>query len=149
MLLLVSTPIGNISDMSERACLALSSATIVLCEDTRVTEQLYHILEDRNKLVEPKKNRRYISLHKFNEQERIEEILMLLKTEETVVLVSDAGTPAISDPGQRLIEACHKNKIPVSIVPGPCAFVSAFALSGFSCERFQFIGFIPRLCFLK
>ncbi len=142
MLTLIATPIGNLSDLSERALLALSEATHVLCEDTRVTEKLYRMLEERLKLLSAP--RRYISYHKFNETEKLSDIIDSLLSGQNMVLVSDAGTPAISDPGQKLVQACHENNIPVSIIPGPCAFISAFAVSGFYADRVQFIGFLPK-----
>lgn len=144
MLTLIATPIGNIDDISERAIQGLISSDAILAEDTRSTEKLLHILEEREKIPPSQQVKKIISYHKFNEQERLHELIELLESGKSLALVSDAGTPAISDPGQKLVSACHAKKIPVSIIPGPCAFVSAFAISGFYAEKFQFIGFLPK-----
>lgn len=136
LLIIVATPIGNLGDISERARSALASCDCVLCEDTRHTGLLFQSLH-----ISPP---RLMSLHKFNESSREEEIIPLLREGKTVVLVSDAGLPGISDPGMALIARCHKEKIPVTAIPGPCAFATAFALSGASCSKMQFVGFLPK-----
>ena len=137
MLLLVATPIGNIQDISQRAIEALSSAEIIACEDTRHTGMLLAQLKI------PKK--KLISFYKENEQFKEEEILSFLREGKTVVLVSDAGMPCVSDPGSRLVDRCHKEQIRVSIIPGPTACMSAYALSGIvSHKPVQFIGFLPK-----
>lgn len=123
-------------DLSPRAKQALQQCEVLLCEDTRHTGQLLSLAG----IEKP----RLLSLHKFNEAQREEEILEILRGGKFVGLVSDAGTPAIADPGSRLVERCHTEGIPVSIVPGPCAFVAAYALSGFAQESFQFLGFLPK-----
>ena len=136
MLILVATPIGNLGDISERARSIFSSCDLVLCEDTRHTGLLFQSLQ----IVPPK----LLSLHKFNEASREEEILSLLREEKRVALVSDAGTPGIADPGMALVARCHREGIPVSIIPGPCAFAAAYALSGDMSEKMQFLGFLPK-----
>jgi 16S rRNA (cytidine1402-2'-O)-methyltransferase len=85
-----------------------------------------------------------ISLHRFNEASREDDIVSLLKDEKRIVLVSDAGLPCVADPGMALIARCHQEKIPVTAIPGPCAFATAYALSGAVCERMQFLGFLPK-----
>jgi 16S rRNA (cytidine1402-2'-O)-methyltransferase len=136
MLTLVATPIGNLRDISERARQVLSSCEIVLCEDTRHTGLLFHSLG----LTTP----RFMSLHKFNEASREDEIIELLRSGKEIAVVCDAGTPAIADPGSHLVARCHREHLSVSAVPGPCAFATAFALSGATCTQMQFLGFLPK-----
>ncbi len=136
MLILIATPIGNLGDLSPRAQEALQQCDLLLCEDTRHTGQLLHLAG-----IKAKEKR---SLHKFNEAEREEEVIQLLHAGKAVGLVSDAGTPGIADPGARLVARCHAEGIKVSIIPGPCAFVAAYALSGYTDEAFQFLGFLPK-----
>jgi 16S rRNA (cytidine1402-2'-O)-methyltransferase len=136
LLTLIATPIGNLGDLSPRAKEALIQCDLLLCEDTRHTGQLLHRME-----IEP---RCLKSLHKFNEAQREEEIVDMLREGKSVCMVSDAGTPGIADPGARLVARCHEEGIRVSIIPGPCAFVSAYALSGSESERVQFLGFVPK-----
>lgn len=136
MLLLIATPIGNMGDISCRAKEALASCDLLLCEDTRHTGQFLHALGiDFCRLK---------SLHKFNEAQREEEVLLLLREGKKVGLVSDAGTPGIADPGARLVALCHQEGICVSIIPGACAFASAYALSGLEDCKVQFLGFAPK-----
>lgn len=136
MLVLIATPLGNLSDISKRAIHELSSADCLLCEDTRHTG----ILLSAMGIAPPKLQ----SLHRFNEKFREEEVLTLLKDGKKVALVSDAGMPGISDPGAYLVDCCHKEGIPVSVIPGPSAFVSAFAVSGAIDVPLQFVGFLPK-----
>ena len=136
MLSLIATPIGNLRDLSDRAKETLSTCDLLLCEDTRHSATLFQALG----IPSPKK----MSLHKFNEASREEEILSLLKAGSHIALISDAGTPGISDPGSALVARCHEENIPVTIVPGPCAFASAYALSGSTSERVQFVEFLPK-----
>lgn len=136
MLVLIATPIGNLADISERARSELSSSDVVLCEDTRRTGLLFQALS----LSTPP----LMSLHRFNEASRADEIIQLLKQGKKIALVSDAGTPAISDPGAALVARCHQEGLAVSAVPGPCAFATAYALSGASTLKMQFLGFLPK-----
>ena len=132
-LYLVSTPIGNLKDITLRAIETLKKSSYILCEDTRVSR----ILLDRYEIKS-----RLISNHKFNESKNLNKIIELLKSGETISLISDAGTPSISDPGAILVNECIKNNIKVIPIPGPSAVASAVSISGFS-EKFIFYGFLP------
>ncbi len=132
-LTLVGTPIGNLSDVSPRALEALQAADFIAAEDTRVTVHLLNHFGIKKPLV---------SYHEHNKRTRGEEICSRLENGENGVLVSDAGLPAISDPGEDLVALCHQRGIPVGIVPGPCALVTALALSGMPAGRFTFEGFL-------
>lgn len=136
MLILVATPIGNLQDISPRAAAAIASADVVLCEDTRHTATMLGLLDITA--------RQLVSLHRFNEKRREDEVMAWLHADKTVVLVSDAGTPGISDPGACLVARCHQERIQVSIIPGPCAFASAFAVTGVHDAKMQFLGFLPK-----
>lgn len=132
-LTLVGTPIGNLSDVSPRALEALRTCDFIAAEDTRVTLNLLNRFDIKKPLV---------SYHEHNKWERGAEICARLLAGENAVLVSDAGLPAISDPGEDLVRLCHERQIPVGIVPGPCALVTALALSGMPAGRFTFEGFL-------
>jgi 16S rRNA (cytidine1402-2'-O)-methyltransferase len=132
-LYLVSTPIGNLKDITLRAIETLKKSSYILCEDTRVSR----ILLDRYEIKS-----RLISNHKFNESKNLIKIIDLLKTGETIALISDAGTPSISDPGAILVNECVKNNIKIIPIPGPSAVLTAVSISGFS-EKFIFYGFLP------
>jgi 16S rRNA (cytidine1402-2'-O)-methyltransferase len=132
-LYLVSTPIGNLKDITLRAIETLKKSTYILCEDTRVSR----ILLDRYEIKS-----RMISNHKFNESKNLSKIIDLLKSGETIALISDAGTPSISDPGAILVNECVKNNIKIIPIPGPSAVSTAVSISGFS-EKFIFYGFLP------
>jgi 16S rRNA (cytidine1402-2'-O)-methyltransferase len=132
-LYLVSTPIGNLKDITLRAIETLKKSTYILCEDTRVSR----ILLDRYEIKS-----RMISNHKFNESKNLNKIINLLKSGETIALISDAGTPSISDPGAILVNECVKNNIKIIPIPGPSAVAAAVSISGFS-EKFIFYGFLP------
>ena len=135
MLYLISTPIGNLEDLSQRAISLLRESVLILCEDTRHTQKLLNRHQISNKTK---------SYHKFNEAEIEEEIIHQLHEEKTIALVSDAGTPCIADPGQRLVRRCHKEGLKVSSIPGPCALISALILFGFDNFHFQFLNFLPK-----
>lgn len=137
-LVLVATPIGNLGDLSARARDVLGSADLVCCEDTRRTR----ILLSASGL--PSNPRRLVSLHGHNELARIPEVLEHLRAGETVAVVSDAGTPAISDPGRRLVAAAVAEGFVVTAVPGPSSVLMAMSVSGLDCDRFSFEGFLPR-----
>jgi 16S rRNA (cytidine1402-2'-O)-methyltransferase len=131
---LVSTPIGNLGDIGQRACAALAAADVVLCEDTRHTARLLSALGISARLR---------SLHDHNESERVPHVLDLLQSGRRVALVSDAGTPVISDPGFRLVRAAIAAGLPVTAIPGPNAAVVALTLSGLPPQPFLFVGFLP------
>ena len=130
---IVSTPIGNLSDITIRAINILENSDYILCEDTRISKKLLDRYKIKSKLI---------SNHKFNEIKNLNKIMEVLKSEKIVSLISDAGTPAISDPGRIIINECIKNKINIYPVPGPSAVSTAVSISGFS-EKFFFYGFFP------
>ena len=132
-LYVVSTPIGNLLDISQRAIETLRKSDFILCEDTRVSKILLKKFDIKSNLI---------SYHKFNEKKNLNKIIKLLKSGSLISLISDAGTPSISDPGCVLINECLKNDINVSPVPGPSAVSSAISVSGFS-DKFYFYGFLP------
>ena len=132
-LYLVSTPIGNLGDITFRAVEILKKSDYILCEDTRVSKNLFNKYDINSKLI---------SNHKFNETKNLKNIINLLKDGSVISLVSDAGTPSISDPGAILIRECLKNDIDVVPIPGPSAITTALSISGFS-EKFFFYGFFP------
>lgn len=133
-LVLVPTPIGNLEDITLRAIRLLSEADFILAEDTRVTKKLLSHLEIGNQVY---------PFHAHNEHKTLESTISKIKTSELVVLVSDAGTPGISDPGFLLVRECVANDIKVECLPGPTAFVPALVASGFPCDKFVFEGFLP------
>ena len=141
MLQLVPTPIGNIADMTLRAMSALGEADLLLCEDTRVTKQLLHILKERYNL-KTKERQRFIALHSHNEEQFLKEVTPELFA-QNVVYVSDAGMPGISDPGMKLVEYAQRHGIEYDVLPGANAVLTAFAASGFQESRFLFFGFLP------
>jgi len=134
-LILVATPIGNLGDISARATDTLRNADVIYCEDTRHSRQLLTHLEIRGQKL--------ISLHEHNEAERAKEVLERLAGGQMVVLVSDAGMPVVSDPGQRLVAAVSAAGYAVTAIPGPNAALMALAISGLPAERFRFEGFLP------
>ncbi len=140
MLTLVPTPIGNIADISLRALQALQDADILLCEDTRVTKKLLHILEERHGLI--RKEQQFISLHSHNEAAFVEKLTPDFFN-DNVVYVSDAGMPGISDPGQLLVRYCLDHGIVYDVLPGANALLTAFVASGFVQTQMLFFGFLP------
>lgn len=134
ILYLVPTPIGNLEDVTLRAIRILKEVDIILAEDTRNTGNLLRHFEIDTKMK---------SHHQFNEHKTLEGVIDLIKSGFSVALVSDAGTPAISDPGFLLIRECIKHNIKVDCLPGPTAFIPALVNSGLPCDRFQFEGFLP------
>ena len=132
-LYLVSTPIGNLKDITLRAIETLKKSTYILCEDTRVSRNLLDRYEIKSRLI---------SNHKFNEAKNLNKVLGLLKSGEIISLISDAGTPSISDPGAILVKECVKHNIKIIPIPGPSAVAAAVSISGFS-EKFIFYGFLP------
>ncbi len=129
----VATPIGNMGDISFRAVKILQQSDLILCEDTRVTKKILQKFEI---------NKRLVSNHKFNEKKNVDKVLGILKNKKIVSLVSDAGTPAISDPGRILVKECVKNKIDIFPIPGASSVSAAISISGFS-DNFYFCGFLP------
>lgn len=134
-LYVVPTPVGNLEDMTFRAIRILKEADLVLAEDTRMSGILLKHFEIKNAMQ---------SYHKFNEHKAVEGIINRLKAGETIALVSDAGTPGISDPGFLIVRECVKNDIEVQCLPGATAFVPALVASGLPDERFCFEGFLPQ-----
>ena len=135
-LVLVATPIGNLGDLSPRAVATLDEADVIMCEDTRRTRQLLTYAGVIGS--------RLVSLHGHNEAARIAQVLGYLGEGQTVAVVSDSGTPAVSDPGARLVAAAAEAGATVSVVPGPSAAVAALVVSGLPTDRFSFEGFVPR-----
>jgi len=140
LLTLVPTPIGNIGDISLRAIEALRSADTLLCEDTRVTKKLIHILKERYN-TEFKENQEFISLHSHNEHSFVEKLEPSF-FEQNIVYVSDAGMPGVSDPGQVLIFYCLEHNIEYDVLPGANAVLTAFVASGFCQTQMLFFGFL-------
>jgi len=140
LLTLVPTPIGNIGDISLRAIEALRSADTLLCEDTRVTKKLIHILKERYN-TEFKENQEFISLHSHNEQAFVEKLEPSF-FEQNIVYASDAGMPGVSDPGQVLISYCLEHNIEYDVLPGANAVLTAFVASGFCETQMLFFGFL-------
>jgi 16S rRNA (cytidine1402-2'-O)-methyltransferase len=130
------TPIGNLEDLSPRARKALADADLVACEDTRRTGMLYERLE----ISRP----RFVSNHEGNEAERAVQLAQQIERGARVALITDAGTPAISDPGYRLIRACIDRDLVVEVLPGPSAVTTALVASGLPADRWRFEGFLPR-----
>lgn len=134
-LYLVATPIGNLGDISARAVDVLKSADLIACEDTRNTQKLLTLLGIGGKKL--------TAYHNFNAEKACPKILEHLQNDEMIALVSDAGTPLVSDPGYKLVRKCVDNGIYVTSVPGACAFLTALQLSGLPSHRFLFQGFLP------
>ena len=133
-LYLVATPIGNLEDITLRAIRILKEADIIACEDTRQTQKLLQHYGIRKEMV---------SYHEHNELTRSPELAIELEQGAKIALVSDAGTPGISDPGHRLVTLCLRHHIPVVPIPGPSALVAALAASGLPTDEFLFVGFLP------
>ncbi len=134
-LYLVPTPVGNLEDITLRALRILKEVDLVLAEDTRTTSILFHHYDIHTPLL---------SHHKFNEHDQVESIAERIERGENIALVSDAGTPGISDPGYLLTRCCIEHGIETESLPGATAFVPALVNSGFPCDRFCFEGFLPQ-----
>ncbi len=132
-LYLVSTPLGNLKDITIRAIEVLEKSDYILCEDTRISKNLLERYQIKSKLI---------SNHKFNEKKNLVKIIEYLKSGKIISLISDAGTPGISDPGSILVNECINNKIKIFPIPGPSAVAAAVSISGFS-DKFLFCGFFP------
>ena len=135
MLYLVSTPIGNYDDISRHTIDTLNSADFIFCEDTRETGKLLKYLEIKKPLI---------SFFEHNEEKKLDQVAQLINGGKTIAMVSDRGTPSISDPGFRLVRKAIENGIKFSIVPGPSAFLLALVYSGLPVHSFLFRGFPPR-----
>ncbi len=133
-LYIVPTPVGNLGDMSPRAIETLRNVSLILAEDTRTSALLMKRFEIGTPMV---------SHHKFNEHKDLSPILNRIAAGEDIALISDAGTPGISDPGFMLSRECRRRELPVETLPGPTAFVPALVNSGLPCDRFFFEGFLP------
>lgn len=135
ILYVVPMPIGNIKDITYRAIEVIRESDIILCEDTRFTLKVLNYYGIKKKLV---------AYHKFNEYKMLDNIINNILSGRKYVLVSDAGMPGISDPGKILINKCIDEQIKVDVLPGACALINGFVLSGFKNDIFTFIGFLPR-----
>jgi 16S rRNA (cytidine1402-2'-O)-methyltransferase len=133
-LILVPTPIGNLEDITLRSLRILQETPLIFAEDTRVTNKLLNHFEIKKKVL---------AFHAHNEHRFLDKTIELIQQHEFCVLVSDAGTPGISDPGFLLVRACVQAGIEVECLPGPTAFVPALVASGFPCDKFVFEGFLP------
>jgi 16S rRNA (cytidine1402-2'-O)-methyltransferase len=134
-LYIVSTPIGNLKDITLRAIDVLKAVDLILCEDTRVTGLLLKHLEISKKMV---------AVNDFNEEQRIGEVILNLKLGKNIALVSDAGTPLVSDPGYKIVREAINQKIRVESIPGPSAVICALALSGMPSDKFMFVGYLSK-----
>lgn len=134
-LFVVPTPVGNMEDMTFRAIRVLKEADMILAEDTRTSSVLLHHYDIKNELH---------SHHKFNEHQQVQRVVERILAGSNVALISDAGTPGISDPGFLLVRECVKNGIEVQTLPGATAFVPALVSSGLPCDKFCFEGFLPQ-----
>ncbi len=135
-LYIVATPIGNLTDISSRAREVLQNADIIACEDTRVTRKLFS-------LIGISSDKEFITYQNYNEEQQSPLLLQRLNEGKSIALVSDAGSPLISDPGYKIVRKCRENGIYVSVIPGCCAVITALQLSGLPTNRFMFAGFIP------
>jgi len=135
-LYIIATPIGNLGDISQRALEVLRAADIIACEDTRVSKKLFGLLGISLQ-------KQFIKYEDHNEETTAQRIIDLINENHIVALVSDAGSPLISDPGYKLVQKCQKQNIYVTAVPGACAVITALQLSGLPSNRFMFAGFIP------
>ena len=133
-LYIVSTPIGNLDDITLRAIEVLNNSDIIICEDTRHSIKLLNHLKIKKKLI---------SCHKFNEKKQTIEVIKHINQGKILSLISDAGTPLLSDPGRLLVNECIKNKINIVPIPGASSITSAMSVSGFS-DQFIFYGFLPK-----
>jgi len=134
-LYIVSTPIGNLKDITLRAIETLKEVDFVLCEDTRTSGNLLNHFEIKKELI---------SLNAFNEKNKIDFIVNRILSNQTAALISDAGTPLISDPGVRLVSACIEKEIEIIPIPGPSAFIAAISMSGLPTDAFVYEGFLPQ-----
>ena len=133
-LYIVSTPIGNLKDITIRALITLKNCDFIACEDTRVTQKLLLSYKIKSKLI---------SYHDFTPEEKLIKLIEKIKEGSSIALVSDAGTPLISDPGYKLVVLALKENLPIIPIPGPSAITASLVSCGLSCENFFFFGFLP------
>lgn len=134
-LFIVATPIGNMSDVTYRAIDILKQVDVIACEDTRVTVKLL----SRHDVKKP-----LVSIHQHTKEEKIAEIIKAIKNGDNVAVVTDAGTPGVSDPGGLIVREARKNDINIEVIPGPSALAAAISVSGFDMKEFIFYGFLPQ-----
>lgn len=150
ILYLIATPIGNREDITIRAVKTLGEVDLLLCEDTRRTGLLIQWIDEKIKNLEfiiknlSFKKPSLVSFHEHNEKQRVPQVIELLKTGKKIGLVSNAGTPTISDPGFKLVHECLAQKIQVVSIPGPSSFLTALTSSGLPTDRFLFLGYLPK-----
>ena len=135
MLYFISTPIGNLNDISLRAIDVIRSSDYLYAEDTRTTKKLLNFIDCK---------KRCKSFHEHNEDIVSKEIIRYIKDNKVVSILSDAGTPAVSDPGYKLIRECYKSLINFTLIPGPSSVISALVMSGLPTDKFTFYGFMPK-----
>ena len=135
VLYIVGTPIGNLEDISLRASNILKNVSLIACEDTRITGKLLKNISVSNKLI---------SFHKYSSSDKLDFLISKLKKGDSIALVSDAGMPLISDPGNHLVRETKNNNLDVICIPGPCAAITALVSSGLDSSQFTFFGFIPK-----
>ena len=135
VLYIVATPIGNLNDISDRAKQTLSEVKFIAVEDTRVSKKILNKYQIENQMI---------VYNNFNESKKLNKILSLLKEGNDIALISDAGTPCISDPGYLIVNACRQEKIDVVSIPGPSSLISALSISGLPSDSFYFEGFLPK-----
>ena len=135
VLYIVATPIGNLNDISDRAKQTLSDVKFIAAEDTRVSKKILNKYQIENQMI---------VYNNFNESKKLNKVLSLLKEGHDIALISDAGTPCISDPGYLIVNACRKEKINVISIPGPSSLISALSISGLPSDSFYFEGFLPK-----
>ncbi len=143
MLYIVGTPIGNVEDTSLRAVTTLIKADVILCEDTRTFSYFYTSIQKLFNTLSIKKQK-ILPYYKDVEFNKLPEVLEYLKDEYEVCIVSESGMPILSDPGSLLVQHCIKNGYPVTVIPGPTAFVTASVVSGFDNSQLTFLGFMPK-----
>ena len=142
MLYIVTTPIGNLDDLSIRQAKTLATSDIILAEDTRAAFTLLDAIKKR--FVFPITCSKVWSYYKEKEFEKLPEIIDLLEQEKNISLISEAGTPLVSDPGYLLVKSCIKRNIPITVIPGPSAITTALVYSGFNPQEHMFLGFFPK-----
>lgn len=136
MLYIISTPIGNLSDISLRASDTLKKCSLILAEDSRISRKLLDFLGIKDKKI--------VSFYDDIEEKKIPEIIRFLEDDMNIALISDAGTPLLSDPGYQLIKKCQQKNLAFTAVPGPSAIINALVLSGLRVDKFCFVGFMPK-----